>query len=104
MVGNARATAALEYRARALAWGHVPLGIGWLTELHVSPGLEAGAAWRAGTDATAAALGATLGVHGTVELGGLLPSSGGVTLGWPLTAHGVAPSGLQVYADVLHAF
>jgi hypothetical protein len=70
----------------------------------VSPGLEAGAAWRAGTDATAAALGATLGVHGTVELGGLLPSSGGVTLGWPLTAHGVDPSGLQVYADVLHAF
>jgi hypothetical protein len=101
-VGNARFSAATEYRARPWSRVAVPVGIGWLTDIHLSPGLEAGLV--ATPKGNVGAMGVTLGGHGTLDVAGLLPTSGGITLAWPVWTVNLEPAGLQVYADVMHAF
>ncbi len=102
-VGNGRAVAAAEARFCVVRNASVPLGFGWLSEVHLSPGIEAGGAWR--DDTRAAAVGGTLGGHITFDLLGGRPSIGGITLAAPLATDGVSGgTGLQWYLDVTHPF
>ncbi|MEN9787115.1 MAG: hypothetical protein RLZZ299_2379 [Pseudomonadota bacterium] len=100
--GDAVASSAVEARVRALRDASIPLGIGWLGEVHVSPGLEAGWGLRDGMPARV--LGATAGLHASVDLAGLFPVRGGVTVAWPVLADGVDASAAQMAFEVDHAF
>jgi hypothetical protein len=49
-------------------------------------------------------LGATAGLHASVDLAGLFPVRGGVTVAWPVLADGVNASTAQMAFEVDHAF
>ncbi len=103
VLGNERIGASVEYRVAPLRNASVPIvGLAWLSEVHLSPGVDAGVVWR-GPD-QAAAVGATLGLHVLVELLGARPSLAGVTAAVPVWTEGVSADGPQVYIDFSHPF
>lgn len=103
-VGNARVVAGGELRLVALRNVSVPGPLGWLSELHVTPGLDLGIAWRAADEAGAWAAGATLGVHGAFDVLGARPSYGGVTVAIPVDGTAAPGRPAQVYLDLGHPF
>jgi hypothetical protein len=110
-VGNLRAVTNAELRLVPLRNASLPALVGWVSELHISPGLEAAAGWRQATDTTAWALGATLGLHAALDVLGARPSYGGITLALPLAGSGTAlgpgdpaDAAPQFYFDLGHPF
>lgn len=104
MVGNERGVASVELRLSPMRHADVPLGLGWLDEIQVVPGLDAGFATRDGAARAAAALGANLGVYGVIDVLGARPTLAGVSLAYPLVAEQVSQAGLEVYFEFDHAF
>jgi hypothetical protein len=106
VVGNVLLCGNLEYRATLLHHLSVPLGIGWLSDVQLVPGVEAGQLWR--TDATVgksyAATGVSLGGFVVVDLLGADPTLVGLTLARPLVLSHIATEGFQVYAEFEHPF
>lgn len=106
VVGNVLLCGNLEYRATLLHHLSVPLGIGWLSDVQLVPGVEAGQLWR--TDATVgksyAATGFSLGGFVVVDLLGADPTLVGLTLARPLVLSHIATEGFQVYAEFEHPF
>lgn len=102
VVANERLTASAEYRWAPLRNASIPLPLLWLSEVHLSPGVDAGVAWRDGE--RHAAVGAALGVHVLVDLLGAKGSLAGVTAAAPLWTDGLDADGLQLYIDFGHAF
>ncbi|MDP2310288.1 MAG: hypothetical protein Q8P18_30005 [Pseudomonadota bacterium] len=102
VLGNERIVANVEYRAALFRNASIPLPLLWLTELQVSPGLEAGAAWRG--EAVYAAVSATFGVHTVTDAFGARPVLAGVTLAQPLWTTGFLADRLQFYVDFAQSF
>ncbi|MES2640082.1 MAG: hypothetical protein V4850_11385 [Myxococcota bacterium] len=102
IVGNQRVNGSFEYRWAPLRNASIPLPLLWLSELHLSPGVDAGVVWRDGE--RHAAVGAALGAHVITELLGAKGSLAGVTVAAPLWTDGVDTDGLQLYIDFSHAF
>jgi hypothetical protein len=100
--GESRATASAEWRIRALRDASLPLGAAWLTEVHVTPGLEAG--WGRRDHADVGVIGAMAGVHTSLDLAGLFPVRGGFTMAWPITSRGIDASRPQLTFEVDHGF
>jgi hypothetical protein len=104
MIGNERGIASAELRLAPLRHADIPLGLGWLDEIQLVPGVDAGLAARDGIAGASAAVGANLGIYGVVDVLGARPTLLGVSLAYPLVAEQVAPAGLQVYFEFDHAF
>lgn len=102
LVANARVTGSFEYRWAPLRNASIPLPWMWLADLHVSPGIDAGVAWRG--EERHAAVGASLGVHALVDLLGAQPYLAGVTVATPFWTEALPPSSPQIYIDFAHAF
>ncbi|MDP2309039.1 MAG: hypothetical protein Q8P18_23650 [Pseudomonadota bacterium] len=102
VVGNQRLSGSAEYRWAPLRNASIPLPLLWLSDLHLSPGIDAGVAWRDGE--RHAAVGASFGVHAITDLLGAKGSLVGVTAAVPLWTDGVDADGLQLYIDFTHAF
>lgn len=102
VVANERVSANIEYRWAVFRNASLPLPLLYLSELHLSPGLDAGVAWR-GADRFAA-VGATLGVHVLSDFLGARPSLTGVTIAQPLWTEGFEATDTQLYVDFFHAF
>jgi hypothetical protein len=102
VLGNERLSASLEYRVAPIRNASVPGGLLWLSEVQLSPGIDAGVAWHG--DTRYAAVGATLGLHVLTDLLGTSPSLAGVTIAAPLWTEGFARGPVQLYVDFSHAF
>ncbi|MFZ5480982.1 MAG: hypothetical protein ACOZNI_29745 [Myxococcota bacterium] len=102
IVGNERAVASVEYRWVPLRNVSVPMGGNWLSEVHLTPGLDTGVLRRG--DTVAAAVGATLGVHVAVDVLGARPTLGGATFALPVWTRDVGSAGMQWYLEFNHAF
>ncbi len=102
-LGNERALASLEYRWAPLRDASVPLGLAWLSQLQLVPGLEAGAT-RAREEDVTSALGATLGLYVVADVFGARPTLVGAVGAIPLWRQAVPSSGPQVYVSFDHAF
>jgi hypothetical protein len=103
VVGNERVIGNVEARLAVLRYASVPLvGLAWLSEIQLAPGLEAGAVWRDGT--RYAALGATCGVHVVFDGFGARPTFFGVNLSTPLRTEGFEAHGPQLFVDFEQAF
>ncbi len=102
VVGNVRVGGSLEYRLAPLRNASVPLPLLWLSDVHLSPGIDASAVWRGEERYTA--VGAAMGLHVVTELLGVQPNLAGVTVALPIWSDGVEPEGPQVYIDFAHAF
>ncbi len=102
IVGNQRIDATIEYRWAPLRNASIPIALAWVSEVHLSPAIDAGVAWRGDTRATA--VGGALGVHTLLDILGAKGSLVGVTFAAPLWTDGVETDGLQVYIDFSHAF
>lgn len=108
-LGNERVLGNVEYRWAPLRDISAPLGVGWLAQVQLVPGLEAGASWRdpARTSdgvTTAAAAGATLGLYVVVDALGARPTLLGVSGAIPLWLRDVPDAGPQVYLSFDHAY
>lgn len=102
LLANERVTLNVEYRVALFRNLSVPLPLVWLTEVQVSPGLEAGAAWVG--EGARGALAATFGVHTVTDAFGVRPVVAGATLAMPITAWRVEAQTLQVYVDFAQSF
>ncbi|MFN7143398.1 MAG: hypothetical protein ACK4YP_06455, partial [Myxococcota bacterium] len=102
VVGNARLDATLEYRWAPLRNASIPLPLLWVSDLHLSPGIDAGVVWRGGE--RYAAVGASLGVHVLTDLLGVQPNLAGLTVALPVWTSGFEAEEAQVYIDFAHAF
>lgn len=102
VVGNVRIDGTIEYRSAPLRNASIPLPLLWLSDIHVSPGLDVGAAWRGET--LHATVGAALGVHVLTDFLGAQSNLTGVTVALPLWTHGFEASEPQVYIDFAHPF
>ncbi len=102
VVGNQRLDATIEYRWAPLRNASIPLPLAWLSEIHLSPAIDAGVAWRG--EERYAAVGAALGVHTIVDLLGAKGSLAGVTFALPLWTSNLDADALQLYIDFSHAF
>ncbi len=102
-LGNERALASLEYRWAPLRDASIPLGLAWLSQLQLVPGIEAGAT-RAREETVTGALGATLGLYVVADVFGARPTLVGAVGAIPLWRQGVPSSGPQVYVSFDHAF
>jgi hypothetical protein len=103
VVGNTRVVGNLEARLAVLRYTSVPLvGLAWLSEVQLAPGIEAGAVWRDGQRSSA--VGTTLGVHGVFDGFGARPTFFGVNLSYPLRTEGFAATGAQLFVDFEQAF
>jgi hypothetical protein len=102
VLGNERIVGNVEYRAALFRNASVPLPMLWLTEVELSPGLEAGAAWR-GEDRYAA-VSATLGVHTLTDAFGARPVLAGATVAWPVWTTGFVADTPQFYVDFAQSF
>ncbi len=102
VVGNLRLDGSFEYRVAPLRNASLPLPFLWLSDVHVTPGVDAGVVWRG--EERSAAVGAALGVHVLTDLFGVQPYLTGVTVAMPLWTDGVETEGPQVYIDFAHAF
>lgn len=79
-------TGATELRWVAARDLSVPLGFGWLSELQLTGGVEAGIG--RGADGALLATGVTVGVAGVAEMLGVDPRMAGLTAAWPLRTSG----------------
>lgn len=97
-LGNERAILLLEDRWTVFRNRSVPMGLWWWSGLQLSPGLEAGVLRDDDApDALLAGVGATLGVHVTVDVVGARPVFLGVVGAVPLWTHGFEADGFQYY-------
>lgn len=103
-VGNQRLTGQLEYRAAVLRDVSLPIGFGWLSEVVVVPGVEAGVVWRDGEPRPAAATGVTAGVYLLFDALGARPTLFGVSAGMPLAVTTIPMNEAQVYVSFDYAF
>jgi hypothetical protein len=78
------------------------LGLAWLSEVQLAPGVEAGAVGR--DRARSSGLGATLGVHAVFDGFGARPTFFGGVLALTLRTESFEPGGVQVYVDFEQAF
>ncbi|MDP2316077.1 MAG: hypothetical protein Q8P41_24485 [Pseudomonadota bacterium] len=108
VVGNERLEATIEYRWAPLRNASLPLPLLWVTELHLTPALDAGVLWRG--NERHAAVGAAFGGHIMTDLLGAKGSLAGVTVAMPVWADSatiedtVDAAALQLYIDFSHAF
>jgi hypothetical protein len=102
VVGNERIDGTFEYRVALLRNASIPLPLLWLSDIHLSPGIDAGVAWR--DEERWAAVGASLGLHALADVLGAQPYLAGVTVAAPIWTDGLAPGAPQVYIDFSHAF
>lgn len=102
VLGNERVSFNAEYRLAVFRNLSIPMPLVWVTELQVSPGIEAGAAWRAGEPM--GALAATFGMHTVTDAFGIRPVLAGATLTYPLRTWGFEADSLQVYVDFAQSF
>jgi hypothetical protein len=72
----------LEYRAAPLRQGSIPIGIGYIEEIDLTAGIDAGVGISDGERVTG--VGATVGAGVSMIAGGFTPTWAGVTLGFPL--------------------
>ncbi len=96
-LGNWAASLNLEYRLTLLRHASIPLLLGWLSELRLSPGVEAGMLYRDGE--WVRAVGGTVGVFPIVEGLGTRAGLVGLTFAWPLWTDGVDPPPMQIYLE-----
>jgi hypothetical protein len=107
VTANLGAVGNIEYRLALFRHASVPLLAGWLSELRLVPGLEAG--WSIRSGLSSKATGITLGIFSVVDILGVRPALSGVTFAWPVWTENVPvdpPSfrNMQIYIDVEHAF
>lgn len=101
-VANERAVGSVEVRWAPLRHASLPLGVGWLDEVQLVPGIDGGVALR--DDEVAAGVGVSFGIFAATDFLGAKPELVGVSLGWPLWSTGIAANGPQVYVAFNHAF
>jgi hypothetical protein len=102
VLGAQKALGSAELRLSLLRNASVPLGVGWLAEVDLIPGFDAGIVRR--DDTTAGALSASLGLRGGVDLLGARPTLVGVTVATPVLTRGFQAEGLQWYVELTHPF
>jgi hypothetical protein len=98
VLGHTTTTASVELRALPLRRASIPLLLAWGSDLQLSGGLDAGAAWT--DDGRAHAVGWSAGLAGVAHLLGARPALAGIWFAAPLQAlsSGIPQSdGTQVY-------
>jgi hypothetical protein len=107
LLGNERLVQTVEYRAGLIHDASLPLGLAWLSEVQIVPGVEAGQLWRDGESAPVLAVGATVGVYTVIDVLGARPTLFGLSVAEPVFVFGL-PDGAgeapQVYLSFDHAF
>ncbi|MES2644875.1 MAG: hypothetical protein V4850_35640 [Myxococcota bacterium] len=109
VLANERVVVNLQYRGALFRNASIKLPGIWLTELQISPGIEAGAAWRGALTPEAdvsrfGAVSATLGLHTVTDAFGVRPVFAGMTVALPLWTYGFESRALQFYVDFAQSF
>ncbi len=86
-LGSYTSVATMEHRWAPLRGVSIPHALGWVTEVQLTAGLEAGAALV--DEELGWLVGATAGIAAGTDLFGMLPTLGGVTFAWPLMVEGI---------------
>jgi hypothetical protein len=84
VLGHTTTTASVELRALPIRQASIPLPLAWGSDLQISGGLDAGAAWT--DDGRVHAVGWTAGLAGVADLLGARPGLAGIWIAAPIQA------------------